>query len=90
MRTILAAAIALTCLAAEKTYECRRANRPLSIDGKLDDAAWQRAPWTDDFVDIEGDKKPTPALPHAGQDALGRRVSSTSPPRWRSRTSGPR
>lgn len=30
------------------------------IDGKLDDEAWQRAEWTDAFVDIEGDVKPKP------------------------------
>ena len=33
---------------------------PITIDGKLDDAAWQIAAWTDDFVDIEGDAKPKP------------------------------
>jgi hypothetical protein len=33
---------------------------PITIDGKLDDAAWAAAPWSDDFVDIEGDKRPTP------------------------------
>ena len=38
-----------------------RAASPLKIDGRLDDAAWKDAPWTDDFVDIEGDKKPRPA-----------------------------
>jgi hypothetical protein len=43
-----------------KGYVCYRAATPLKIDGKLDDAAWQDAPWTDDFVDIEGDKKPRP------------------------------
>src|SRR4051812_47184061 len=41
-------------------YVCYRATSPIKIDGKLDDAAWQAAPWTDDFVDIEGDKKPKP------------------------------
>ena len=30
------------------------------IDGRLDDAAWREAPWTDDFADIEGDLKPRP------------------------------
>lgn len=28
------------------------------IDGHLDDPAWQRAAWTDDFVDIEGENRP--------------------------------
>jgi cellulose/xylan binding protein with CBM9 domain len=43
-------------------YVCYRAASPLKIDGALDDAAWRDAPWTDDFVDIEGDLKPRPAL----------------------------
>jgi hypothetical protein len=41
-------------------YVCYRAKAPIQIDGKLDDAAWQDAPWTEDFVDIEGDAKPAP------------------------------
>ena len=32
------------------------------IDGRLDDKAWARAAWTDDFVDIEGDARPAPPL----------------------------
>lgn len=43
-----------------KGYVCYRAERPVAIDGKLDDDSWQAAPWTDDFVDIEGDAKPEP------------------------------
>jgi hypothetical protein len=43
-----------------KSYVCYRAAKPPKIDGKLDDPAWQAVPWTDDFVDIEGDKKPKP------------------------------
>lgn len=43
-----------------KGYVAYRAPEPLRIDGKLDDAAWQAAPWTDSFIDIEGDHKPKP------------------------------
>src|SRR5262249_59280634 len=43
-----------------KGYVCYRAASPPRIDGRLDDAAWRDAPWTDDFVDIEGDVKPRP------------------------------
>jgi hypothetical protein len=43
-----------------KVYECQRAAGPLKIDGQMDDTAWQAAPWTDYFVDIEGDAKPLP------------------------------
>lgn len=42
------------------SYICYRARKPLRIDGKLDDEAWRDAPWTEDFVDIEGDKKLRP------------------------------
>jgi hypothetical protein len=65
-----AAALAFLCLfqeiwaaqpaAVPRHYSCHRTARPLAIDGKLDKAAWQAAQWTDWFVDIEGDKKPTP------------------------------
>lgn len=30
------------------------------VDGKIDDAAWQSAPWTEYFKDIEGDIRPAP------------------------------
>jgi hypothetical protein len=43
-----------------KGYVCYRAPGPITIDGKLDDAAWKAAPWTDYFVDIEGDRRPAP------------------------------
>src|SRR4051794_24386140 len=41
-------------------YVCYRARQPIVIDGKLDDAAWADAPWSESFVDIEGDAKPRP------------------------------
>jgi Carbohydrate family 9 binding domain-like len=43
-----------------KGYVCYRASRPIQIDGRLDDKDWESAPWTDDFVDIEGDVRPRP------------------------------
>lgn len=42
-----------------KGYVCHRASRPIVVDGRLEEA-WNQAPWTDDFVDIEGDRKPRP------------------------------
>ncbi|MEX1055169.1 MAG: carbohydrate-binding family 9-like protein, partial [Rhodothermales bacterium] len=33
---------------------------PPQIDGRVDDRAWQNVPWTDLFVDIEGDLQPNP------------------------------
>ncbi len=41
-------------------YECRRAAQPPVVDGRLEDAAWRNAAWTESFVDIEGDRQPAP------------------------------
>ncbi len=41
-------------------YVCYRAAQPPNIDGRLDEAAWQAVPWTEDFRDIEGDRRPKP------------------------------
>ena len=46
--------------ATPKSYDCYRTSTPIQIDGKLDDRAWKAAPWTTDFVDIEGSAKPRP------------------------------
>lgn len=45
---------------APRSYVCYRTVGPLSIDGRLDEAAWANASWTEDFMDIEGPVKPTP------------------------------
>lgn len=37
-----------------KHYQCLKADKPIDIDGKLDEKEWAKAPWTDDFIDIEG------------------------------------
>jgi hypothetical protein len=42
-------------------YVCFKAAKAPAVDGKLDDDCWKAVPWTDDFVDIEGAKKPKPA-----------------------------
>src|SRR5690348_2715078 len=41
-------------------YLCYRAAGPVRVDGKLDEPAWRAVPWTADFVDIEGDRRPRP------------------------------
>jgi hypothetical protein len=41
-------------------YVCLRAASSIAVDGRLDDAVWRDAPWTDDFVDIEGAAQPKP------------------------------
>ena len=45
---------------APLAYDCLHTAAPIKIDGRLDDAAWKQAPWTSDFVDIEGTAKPAP------------------------------
>jgi len=46
---------------APKSYPCLRAEGPLMLDGRLDKSFWAHAPWTEDFVDIEGDLRPLPS-----------------------------
>jgi len=68
---LTAGAIAFQCgkQTAEKPYPVKphpkgyvacKSAQPLVIDGQLADAAWLSAPWTDDFLDIEGDTRPEP------------------------------
>lgn len=62
------ALLALACISGASqapvlrplAYECHFTKRPPTIDGKLDDAVWKQAPWTSEFVDIEGAAKPAP------------------------------
>src|SRR5215831_21017831 len=61
IRAIAFGLIALTLPAqAPRSYECRRAVRPMHIDGLLNDPDWKHAPWSESFVDIEGSAKPLP------------------------------
>ncbi len=41
-------------------YTALRAGARLTIDGALDEPSWQQAPWTQAFVDIEGEVRPLP------------------------------
>jgi len=41
-------------------YQCRRTTTPVAIDGRLDDAAWRQASWTQEFLDIQGPHLPKP------------------------------
>jgi len=47
---------------APRSAVCYRASTPLTIDGRLDEGSWSAAPWSDPFVDIEGDVRPKPRL----------------------------
>jgi hypothetical protein len=41
-------------------YSCVRCPVAPNLSGAIDDPVWEMAPWTSDFVDIEGDVKPKP------------------------------
>ncbi|HEY6952574.1 MAG TPA: carbohydrate-binding family 9-like protein [Bacteroidota bacterium] len=43
-----------------KTYICYKTQERITIDGTLNELSWQKAPWTDFFLDIEGMKKSPP------------------------------
>jgi hypothetical protein len=45
---------------APRHYVAYRAPSRLHVDGKLDEPGWTAAPWSEPFVDIEGDLKPRP------------------------------
>ncbi len=41
-------------------YIAARTPVPITVDGRIDEKAWAIAPWSEDFIDIEGSKRPTP------------------------------
>lgn len=43
-----------------RRYVAPFAPAPPTVDGRLDDAAWRLAAWSEPFVDIEGDRRPAP------------------------------
>lgn len=45
---------------AVRHYLAPQAAAPPVIDGRLDDAAWRAAPWSEPFTDIEGSRRPAP------------------------------
>jgi hypothetical protein len=45
---------------APRKYVAYRTAARLDADGRLDEAAWTAAAWSDPFVDIEGDRRPAP------------------------------
>jgi hypothetical protein len=64
MHRLIAALSLFACAAHSqphpKRYTCFRTRTPIRIDGRLDDLAWRRAPWTDQFIDIQGANQPRP------------------------------
>jgi cellulose/xylan binding protein with CBM9 domain len=47
---------------APRRYVVYRTASELRVDGRLNEPSWSAAPWTDAFVDIEGDRRPAPRL----------------------------
>jgi hypothetical protein len=45
---------------APRRYVAYRAPTRIDVDGKLAEAAWAAAPWSDQFIDIEGENRPQP------------------------------
>ena len=43
-------------------YVCFRTAGEITVDGRLDEGDWKATRWTDDFVDIEGDRQAIPPL----------------------------
>lgn len=43
-----------------RRYVCYRTPMPIQIDGKLTEPSWSFAPWSESFVDIEGEQRPAP------------------------------
>jgi hypothetical protein len=56
--TAAAAAAAAPDAAELPTYRCTATTQTITIDGKLDDPAWQTAAWTSDFVNLRGPNAP--------------------------------
>ena len=44
-------------LVEPRSYICYRTEGKLKIDGKLDESSWQKAPSTEEYEDISGDRK---------------------------------
>lgn len=50
----------MTVVNTPKAYVAPFWSQEPPMDGDLSHESWQLSPWTDDFVDIEGDKRPVP------------------------------
>lgn len=41
-----------------RSYTAFKTLQPIHVDGVAEEEAWEKVSWTDDFIDIEGDKTP--------------------------------
>ncbi len=46
-----------------ENYTAGYTDRPIRLDGRLNEEAWLKAPWSRAFTDIEGDRRPKPSYP---------------------------
>lgn len=47
----------------KRSYVVYQSLNDIQIDGKWEEVSWEKAEWSDDFTDIEGDRKPKPLYP---------------------------
>ena len=45
---------------ALRYYMCHRPAEPIIIDGRLDEPSWKKVYWSEDFVNIDGKRRPKP------------------------------
>lgn len=50
--------ISLLAQNTPQTFVAQKTSETLIIDGKMDESSWNKAKWTNNFIDIEGSKKP--------------------------------
>ena len=50
----------MAVLFAPRTYSAPWVTSGITLDGRLDEGSWKAAPWTADFLDIEGPARPAP------------------------------
>ena len=55
-------ALAATAPPSPPRYHCTKTQSAVTVDGKLDDPAWQNAPWTEDFDYLIRRDRPPPPL----------------------------
>jgi len=51
---------ALAQIPMPKSYVCYTTKDSIVVDGNLTESSWEKAPWTDWFVDIQGNQMPSP------------------------------
>src|SRR5687768_7381825 len=59
---IVLAVATTTPAPAPPVYRCARAPEAVTIDGKIDEAEWSAAAWTEDFASLRGRDAPAPML----------------------------